>query len=140
MCFMFPRTNCSGDFLTPGVLTSITGTGIESKVPSGTSTDLPKNALHPTMKPVSLCAYPIQNSSMSNCIVLDPFGGSGSTLMACEQTNRICYTIELDEKYADAIVKRYIEHVGTDANVLLERGGEKLTYSDVPKPMTKYYR
>lgn len=94
-----------------------------------------KNTIHPTMKPVSLCAYPIQNSSMSNCIVLDPFGGSGSTLMACEQINRICYTIELDEKYTDAIVKRYIEHVGTDANVYLERNGEKLSYSDVPKPL-----
>ena len=46
---------------------------------------------------------------MSNCIVLDPFGGSGSTLIACEQTNRICYTIELDEKFADVIVNRYIE-------------------------------
>ncbi|RKJ21688.1 DNA modification methylase, partial [Butyricicoccus sp. 1XD8-22] len=59
----------------------------------------------------------------------------GSTLMACEQTNRICYTIELDEKYADAIVKRYIEHAGNDANVFLERDGEKIPYSDVPKPV-----
>ena len=48
---------------------------------------------------------------MSNCIVLDPFGGSGSTLIACEQTNRICHTIELDEKFCDVIVKRYIEPV-----------------------------
>lgn len=93
-----------------------------------------KNALHPTMKPVSLCAYPIQNSSMSNCIVLDPFGGSGSTLIACEQTNRICYTIELDEKYSDVIVKRYIEQVGSDKNVLLIRDGETIAFSDVPKP------
>ncbi len=93
-----------------------------------------KNELHPTMKPVGLCAYPIQNSSMSNCIVLDPFGGSGSTLIACEQTNRICYTIELDEKYADVITKRYIDSVGTDANVFLERDGKKIPYKDVPKP------
>lgn len=93
-----------------------------------------KNALHPTMKPVGLCAYPIQNSSMSNCIVLDPFGGSGSTLMACEQTNRICYTIELDEKYSDVIVKRYIEQVGSDENVLLIRNGEMIAFSEVPKP------
>ena len=54
-----------------------------------------KNADHPTMKPVPLIAYPILNSSMVNSIVLDPFGGSGSTLVACEQTERICYTIEL---------------------------------------------
>lgn len=93
-----------------------------------------KNALHPTMKPVGLCAYPIQNSSMSNCIVLDPFGGSGSTLIACEQTNRICYTIELDEKYSDVIVKRYIEQARTDKEVFLLRNGEKIAFVDVPKP------
>lgn len=92
-----------------------------------------KNELHPTMKPVALCAYPIQNSSMSNCIVLDPFGGSGSTLIACEQTNRICYIIELDEKYTDVIVKRYIEQVGTDDNVFLIRNGEKVEFKDVGK-------
>lgn len=87
-----------------------------------------KNELHPTMKPVALCAYPITNSSMSNCIVLDPFGGSGSTLIACEQTNRICRTIELDEKYADVIVKRYVELVGSDDAVFLFRGGRKISY------------
>ncbi len=92
-----------------------------------------KNALHPTMKPVALCAYPIQNSSMSNCIVLDPFGGSGSTLNACEQTNRICYTIELDEKYADVIVKRYIEQMGADEDVFLLRDGNKIKYADIKK-------
>ena len=60
-----------------------------------------KNTDHPTMKPIPLLAYPIQNSSMSNTLILDPFGGSGSTLIACEQTDRSCYTIELDEKYGD---------------------------------------
>ena len=92
-----------------------------------------KNALHPTMKPVALCAYPIQNSSMSNCIVLDPFGGSGSTLIACEQTNRICHSIELDEKYTDVIVERYIEQTETDKDVYLIRDGEKIKYKDIPK-------
>ncbi len=92
-----------------------------------------KNDLHPTMKPVALCAYPIQNSSMSNCIVLDPFGGSGSTLIACEQTNRICYSIELDEKYTNVIIKRYIEQVGTDKDIYLIRDGKKLKYSEVIK-------
>jgi DNA modification methylase len=90
-----------------------------------------KNELHPTMKPVALCAYPITNSSMSNCIVLDPFGGSGSTLIACDQTNRICHTIELDEKYADVIVKRYIDQVGNDEGVFLLRDGVKTKYSEV---------
>lgn len=90
-----------------------------------------KNTLHPTQKPVNLIAYPIQNSSMSNCIVLDPFGGSGSTLIACEQTNRICFTIELDEKYSDVIVKRYIEQVGSSEKVYLVREGKTLAYKDL---------
>ena len=64
-----------------------------------------KNADHPTMKPIPLLAYPITNSSMSNTLILDPFGGSGSTLIACEQTDRSCCTIELDEKYCDVIRK-----------------------------------
>lgn len=92
-----------------------------------------KNGDHPTMKPVPLIAYPIKNSSMSNCIVLDPFGGSGSTLIACEQTNRICHTIELDEKYCDVIVKRYIEQVGTSENVFVVRNGKKVSYSELVK-------
>lgn len=90
-----------------------------------------KNTDHPTMKPIPLLAYPIMNSSLSNCIVLDMFGGSGSTLIACEQTNRICYTIELDEKYADVIVKRYIEQEGSSNNVFVERDGIKSAYSEV---------
>ena len=92
-----------------------------------------KSELHPTMKPIALVAYPILNSSMTNGLVLDPFGGSGSTLIACEQTDRTCYTIEIDEKYADVIVKRYIEQVGNDENVYLVRNGEKIKYSDIRK-------
>jgi DNA modification methylase len=88
-----------------------------------------KNADHPTMKPVPLIAYPVLNSSLPNCIVLDPFGGSGSTLIACEQTDRICYTIELDEKFCDVIVKRAIEQIGTSDNIYLMRGGIKLPYT-----------
>jgi DNA modification methylase len=82
------------------------------------------------MKPVPMLAYAILNSSMSNCIVLDPFGGSGSTLIACEQTGRICDTIELDEKYCDVIVKRYIEQVGNADSVYLIRDGEKIPYTE----------
>ncbi len=89
-----------------------------------------KSELHPTMKPVPLVAYPIRNSSMSNCIVLEPFAGSGSTLIACEQLGRICYAIELDEKYADVIVKRYIEYVDSYEEVFLIRDGEKILYKD----------
>lgn len=90
-----------------------------------------KNADHPTMKPIALLAYPIMNSSLTNCIVLDPFGGSGSTLIACEQSDRICFTIELDEKYCDVIVKRYIELVGTAEQVSVNRDGVTMKYAEV---------
>ena len=94
--------------------------------------DRPKSSKeHPTMKPVALMAYPIQNSCMSNCIVLDPFLGSGSTLIACEETGRICYGIELDEKFADVIVRRYIEYVGGSDGVFLLRDNVKIPYSEV---------
>ncbi len=87
-----------------------------------------KSKYHPTMKPVALVAYPIVNSSLSNSIVLDPFGGSGSTLIACEQTGRVCHTIELDEKYVDVIVERFREFKGFDAEITLLRDGEKICY------------
>lgn len=96
-----------------------------------------KNGDHPTMKPVPLIAYPIRNSSMTNCIVLDPFGGSGSTLIACEQTGRICRTIELDEKYCDVIVKRYIEQVKSTAGVYVIRENKKISYSELGIDSTK---
>lgn len=92
-----------------------------------------KNDLHPTMKPVNLIAYPIKNSSMSNCIVLDPFGGSGSTLIAADQLKRICYTVELDPKYADVIVNRYLAQVGSDEQVFLVRDGQKISYAEAVK-------
>ena len=90
-----------------------------------------KNADHPTMKPIALVAYPIMNSSLTNCIVLDPFGGSGSTLIACEQSDRICFTIELDEKYCDVIVKRYLEQVGSADGVSVIRDGVTMKYAEV---------
>ena len=90
-----------------------------------------KNGDHPTMKPIPLIAYPIRNSSMTNCIVLDPFGGSGSTLIACEQTGRICRTIELDEKYCDVIVKRYIEQAKDAAGVYVIRDGKKMSFEEI---------
>lgn len=83
------------------------------------------------MKPISLLAYPIMNSTMSNAVVLDPFGGSGSTLIACEQTDRICYTVELDEKFCDVIVKRYIEQVGSADGVTVQRDGLIYKYEEI---------
>lgn len=90
-----------------------------------------KNGDHPTMKPIPLLAYPIGNSSMANSVVLDPFGGSGSTLIACEQTDRICRTIELDEKFCDVIVNRYIEQVGAADGVSVLRDGKTYSYEEV---------
>ncbi len=90
-----------------------------------------KNGDHPTMKPIPLIAYPIMNSSMSNCIVLDLFGGSGSTLIACEQTNRVCRMVELDEKFCDVIVKRYIEQVGSSEHVMVQRDGLTYHYDEI---------
>ena len=90
-----------------------------------------KNTDHPTMKPIPLLAYAITNSSMSNTLVLDPFGGSGSTLIACEQTDRSCATIELDEKFCDVIVNRYIELVGTAEKVSVLRNGQTFSYEEV---------
>ena len=94
--------------------------------------DRPKSSKeHPTMKPVALMAYPIKNSTMTNCIVLDPFLGSGSTLIACEETGRICYGVELDEKFMDVIVKRYIEQVGSSDGVSVLRDGSTYSYDEL---------
>lgn len=97
--------------------------------------DRPKSSKdHPTMKPIQLMAYPIQNSSMRGTTVLDPFLGSGSTLIAADQTGRVCYGIELDEKFVDVIVKRYIEVTG-DTEVTVQRNHEVLTYNQVLKEL-----
>ncbi|MGO4996013.1 site-specific DNA-methyltransferase [Oribacterium sp. Sow4_G1_1] len=89
---------------------------------------------HPTMKPVQLMAYPIRNSSMTNGIVLDPFLGSGSTLVACEETDRVCRGVELDPKFVDVIVKRYIElKEGKADDVYLIRDGQKLTFEEAAR-------
>ena len=97
--------------------------------------DRPKSSKdHPTMKPIQLMAYPIQNSSLRGTIVLDPFLGSGSTLIAADQTGRVCYGIELDEKFVDVIVKRYIEVTG-DTEVNVQRNHEVLTYNQVLKEL-----
>lgn len=96
--------------------------------------DKPKrNKNHPTSKPLDLLAYPISNSTQVNAIVIDTFGGSGSTLMACEQSNRICCMMELDEKYASVILRRYVENGGNPDDVYVERNGEKIMYSDLVK-------
>jgi DNA modification methylase len=74
-----------------------------------------KSGLHPTMKPVELVANAIKNSSKKDDVILDVFGGSGSTLIACEQLNRKCYMMELDPKYVDVIIKRWETFTGQKA-------------------------
>ena len=87
---------------------------------------------HPTMKPVTLMSYPIKNSTMTNGIVLDPFLGSGSTLIACMETDRVCRGIELDPKFVDVIVKRAIqENGGRYDDVYVIRDGQKLKFEEV---------
>ena len=87
-----------------------------------------RNTEHPTMKPLKLLARLIKNSSRQGDIVLDTFGGSGSTLITCEQLKRRCYTMELDPKYADVIVKRYIKFTGCE-QIQLIRDGKKTNVS-----------
>jgi len=78
-----------------------------------------------------LLVYLIKNSSKENQLILDLFGGSGSTLIASEQTKRICYTMELDPKYCDVIVQRYINMFNKEDEIYLIRDGEKIPYKDV---------
>lgn len=100
--------------------------------------DKPKrNANHPTSKPLDLLGYPIGNSTQENAVVIDTFGGSGSTLMACEQMNRICYMMELDEKYASVILRRYVEDTGDAAGVFVTRDGQQIPYADLVKEVER---
>ena len=94
--------------------------------------DKPKHSKeHPTMKPIPLLAYPIKNSSAPNSVVLDTFGGSGSTLIACEETDRICYTMELDPKYASVIVQRFQLYAeGNEKKIRCQRGDRTLTLEE----------
>ena len=91
------------------------------------------NSDHPTSKPLDLLSYPIGNSTQPNAVVIDTFGGSGSTMMACEKMHRICYMMELDEKYASVILRRYVEDTDDADNVWCERDGKKIMYRDVVK-------
>ena len=89
---------------------------------------------HPTSKPLDLLAYPLKNSSQANAIVLDTFGGSGSTLIACEQLDRTCFMLELDEKYASVILRRFAEFKQNNGeDITCERSGEVLSYADLVK-------
>lgn len=96
-----------------------------------------KNSDHPTSKPLDLLAYPIRNSTQANAIILDTFAGSGSTLMAAEQTDRIAYLMELDEKYASVILRRYAEATGDAAGITCQRDGTQYAYLDLVKQVDR---
>lgn len=89
-----------------------------------------RNDEHPTMKPIALLARLIKNSSRPQQIILDTFGGSGSTLIACEQLGRNCYTAELDPKYADVIVQRWLNFTGIKDQITCIRDGQEITYDE----------
>ena len=95
-----------------------------------------RNENHPTSKPLDLLGYPIGNSTQENAVVLDPFGGSGSTMMACQQMNRVCCMMELDEKYASVILRRAVENGVAPEGIFVERGGEKIPYADLVKEVS----
>ena len=82
------------------------------------------------MKPVTLIGKLMVNSSKKDDIILEPFCGSGSTLICAEQLQRKCYAIELDEKYVDVIVKRYLQFVGSAEEIRLIRDGKEYTYEE----------
>ena len=86
---------------------------------------------HPSSKPVPLIAYLIKQSTQTNGLVLDGFLGSASTLIACEELNRICYGIEIEPKFVDVAVKRYLNLVGSDDEINLLRDGKEYKYEDV---------
>ena len=86
---------------------------------------------HPTMKPLDLLGYLINEGSKRGNNCLDLFGGSGSTLIACEQLDRTCYTMEIDPKYADVIVKRYVHYTGSTKDCYLIRDGKQLPLPQV---------
>ena len=97
-----------------------------------------RNENHPTSKPLDLLGYPIGNSTQENAVVLDPFGGSGSTMMACQQMNRVCCMMELDEKYASVILRRAVENGVAPEGIFVERGGEKIPYADLVKEVSPH--
>lgn len=90
-----------------------------------------KERFHPTQKPIKLLADIVQDFSKEDDTILDLFGGSGSTLIACEQTNRRCFMMEISPEYCDVILQRYINFKGSNADVFLLKDGKRIPYSEV---------
>lgn len=92
---------------------------------------------HPSSKPVPLIAYLIKQCTQSNGLVLDGFLGSASTLIACEQLDRICYGVELEPKFVDVAVKRYAQFKNSSSDIYVVRDGKKIPYSELVKEVEK---
>jgi len=102
-----------------------------TKIQQGFVADEKEKRVHPTQKPVGMLADILKDFSEENDIILDCFGGSGSTLIACEQLNRKCYMAELDERYVSIIVNRWLNFTGRKDEIFCIRDGQKLTYDEV---------
>lgn len=96
--------------------------------------DRENDKIHPTQKPVELFAIPIRNHTREGEICYEPFAGSGTQYIAADQLDRKCYGIEIAPKYCDVIIQRYINHVGTDEDVFVERDGDRLTWEEAQMP------
>ena len=90
----------------------------ELKFYPGNPRTMSEDMVHPTQKPVAVMSRGIKNSSLRNQTVLDLFGGSGTTLIACEQLDRICYMMEIDSHYCDVIIDRWEAYTGQKAEKL----------------------
>lgn len=90
-----------------------------------------KKRVHPTQKPVSMCSYMIDKFSENNNIVADLFLGSGSTLIACETTNRICRGIEIDPEYIQVCIQRWVDFTGKPEDITIERDGKKISWTEL---------
>ena len=97
----------------------------------GTEQEFDHKRYHPTQKPIKLAGWFLDRYSKEGQVIIDLFGGSGSTLIACEQLNRKCYMCELDPHYVDVIIQRYINLKGTDEDVFLIKDGTKIPYSEL---------
>jgi len=98
----------------------------------------PKKSIeHPTMKPIELVAKAINNSSRKDDLVLDLFGGSGSTLIAAEQTDRTAHLMELDPKYCDVIAIRFAKMQNTDSGIYLVRDGQRISFNEAMEATTE---
>ena len=96
----------------------------------GTEKEFDHKRHHPTQKPTALVQWFLDRYSKEKQLIVDLFGGSGPTLIACEQLNRQCYMMELDPKYCDVILQRYIKFKNSDEDVFLLKDGNKIPYSE----------